>query len=99
MNILLCRLWIAPLGYCALKAKATTPDPHRDVLENRSSLVLKDYHNLGDNDESTNMLRWTVSGVGITLNLFAGSVAEVFGLLLDILMRRLGHAKEVVVAM
>lgn len=43
------------------------------------------------------MVSWTVGDVGITLKLFAASVAEVFGLLLDIINRRLQQAREVVV--
>ncbi len=40
------------------------------------------------------MVSWTNGDVGITLKLFAASVAEVFGLLLDIANRRLRHARE-----
>lgn len=41
----------------------------------------------------------TIDDVGITLNLFTASVAEVFGLLLDIInQQRLEHARMVIVA-
>lgn len=42
------------------------------------------------------MVKRTVDDVGVTLKLFAASVAEVFGLLLDILNQRLQYARMVV---
>ena len=41
-------------------------------------------------------MKRAVDDVGIRLKLFAASVAEVFGLLLDIINRRLQHARMVV---
>ena len=40
----------------------------------------------------------TIDDVGITLKLFTASVAEVFGLLLEIINQRLAHARKVKVA-
>ena len=87
------------MAYCASKAKAITPYPYNEVLEIRSSLVFDGYHNTGHKDESYNAVKWTVSDLDVTLNVLAGSVAEVFGLLLDIVQRRLKHAREAEVAM
>ncbi len=44
------------------------------------------------------MVSWTKGDVGITLKLFAASVAEFFGLLLDMGNRRLRHARNLVSA-
>lgn len=44
------------------------------------------------------MVTWRDGRVDITLSLFAASVAEVFGLVLGIVDRRLQHARKVVVA-
>ena len=60
-----------------------TPTPRR-TLRDPMSPTFNDYHSLLCKDESRYVAGWTVDKAGIGLKLLVGSVAEVFGLLLDV---------------
>ena len=70
------------------------PFPHRGIPKIRCSLVLSDYHDPDHKGGSRFTANEAVGDVGLTLKLFADSVAEVFGLLLDVVKQRLSVGNE-----